>query len=193
LGLHPLLVEKHTLVELNKFENLIARTSYIGEIGLDFSAEGYSTKKSQVDSLSFVLSIINDKPRFISLHSRKAEDEVLDLINKYKIVNAVFHWYSGSISTLEKILETGHYLSINPAMLKTKKGQKIIERLPQNRVLTETDGPHVQVGAGSVKPVNVKNVLGYLARVWSVSETEAEQKVFNNFEQLIKPISKSIS
>ena len=47
LGLHPLLAAE-SKKEVPLFKRLIDQTSYIGEIGLDFSKEGYTTKDEQV-------------------------------------------------------------------------------------------------------------------------------------------------
>ena len=47
LGLHPLLASENKN-ELPLFNCLLDQTSYIGEIGLDFSKEGITTKNDQV-------------------------------------------------------------------------------------------------------------------------------------------------
>jgi len=193
LGLHPLLVENHTQKELETFRRLTVKTSYIGEIGLDFSPEGMKTSQEQIDSFRFALSSINDRPRFVSLHSRKAEERVLELLEAYKVSNAVFHWFSGSISVLDQIIKAGHYLSINPAMIGSNKGRKIIELIPMNRVLTETDGPHLNIRARPVKPIDIGLVLDYLAMVWNISKDNAERQVYGNFKQIIDPIRRSFT
>ncbi len=190
LGLHPLLIEKHTQSEKTKFERLLNQTSYIGEIGLDNSPEGRTTINEQIDSFRFVLGKINDRPRFISLHARGAEEKVLELLRQYRISNAVFHWFTGQLKILEQIFEAGHYLSINPTMVNSKKGQLIIERLPRDRVLTETDGPHTKVEGRLSKPSDAIKVLYYLSKLWGVSNEEVEKQVLNNFEKILAPIRK---
>src|SRR5687768_3602515 len=54
LGFHPLEAEHHR-AESEEFNKLIDKTSYIGEIGLDFSRVGFGTKELQQDSFRFVL------------------------------------------------------------------------------------------------------------------------------------------
>src|SRR5690606_14651517 len=104
LGLHPLFAERHTEEELQSFNRLLQKTSYVGEIGLDNSREGKATFKQQLSSFRFVLASIQDQPRFITLHSRGAESEVLNTLQEFKIMNAVFHWYSGPISLINEII-----------------------------------------------------------------------------------------
>jgi TatD DNase family protein len=188
LGLHPLYADTHSLLELNKFKALVKKTSYIGEVGLDFSREGISTKVKQVNSFRYVLSHISDRPRYITIHSRKSEETVLEMMNEFSISGAVFHWYSGSVSFLDKIVEAGHFFSVNPAMLLSKKGCKIIENIPPERLLTESDGPFVKVGGKVIKPYNISSVLEHLMSVWGLNYDEVEDQIYNNFKSVIKPI-----
>ncbi len=55
LGLHPLAADAHP-GERTLFSALIGQTSYVGEVGLDFSPEGKRTREVQVASLRFVAS-----------------------------------------------------------------------------------------------------------------------------------------
>ena len=62
LGLHPLLAAE-SKSEVTLFKRLVDQTSYIGEIGLDFSKEGLATKDEQVAVLRELLSAIRDKKK----------------------------------------------------------------------------------------------------------------------------------
>lgn len=187
LGLHPLMAEHHER-ERKKFKQIFSKTSYIGEIGLDFSKVGRDTKDIQIESLRFVFNQIQDRPRFVSLHSRGAESKVLELLEEFSIQGAVFHWYSGSLSVLDQAVQSGHYFSINPAMIRSKKGRNIIDRIPLDRILTESDGPHVQLRNQSIRPIDIKGVLEVLGDIWRVSFQEADGQVWSNFMKLLAPI-----
>ncbi len=141
LGLHPLLAAENKN-EVNAFKRYLEKTSYIGEIGLDFSKEGYSTKDSQIDVLRELLIAIRGKSKIVSVHSRRAEKELLALLCEYEIPNVIFHWYSGPASLIPAILERGYYFSVNEAMCYSQKGRQIIAAIPQDRLLTETDAPY---------------------------------------------------
>lgn len=172
LGFHPLLA--HELQEeLPSFERLIDETSYVGEIGLDFSREGVVTQKIQIKSLERILAIVSGKNKIISVHSRNAELQLLSLLKKYHIKNVIFHWYSGDLSLVPYILDAGYYFSINEAMVSTLKGRKIIGSLPSDRILTETDSPFNRKD-------NLNNVYSYLSKIGC-----NEQIIYNNFKGLI--------
>ena len=55
LGMHPLHAEQHDK-EFSLFLKNLSKTSYIGEVGLDFSREGYTTKEIQVNSFERILN-----------------------------------------------------------------------------------------------------------------------------------------
>lgn len=141
LGLHPLLAAENKN-EVNGFKRFLGNTSYIGEIGLDFSKEGYATKDGQIDVLRELLIAIRNKRKIVSVHSRRAEKELLALLCEYEIPNVIFHWYSGPVSLIPAILEQGYYFSVNEAMCYSQKGRQIIDAIPRYRLLTETDAPY---------------------------------------------------
>lgn len=172
LGLHPLLAAENKR-EIPRFKRLVDQTSYIGEIGLDFSREGVETKEEQVKVLRELLAVIKGKKKIVSVHSRKAERELFGLLCEYEIENVVFHWYSGSTELIPEIISKGYYFSINEAMTVSKNGRSIIEKIPRNKILTETDAPYNE-------KADVKKALSNL----SISETE----VHNNFCELIARI-----
>ena len=192
LGLHPLMAEYHKR-EHKKFKQMLRETSYIGEIGLDFSKAGRDTKDIQIESLRFVFNQIQDRPRFVSLHSRGAESKVLELLEEFNIQGAVFHWYSGSLTVLDQAVQSGHYFSINPAMIRSKKGRNIIDRIPLDRILTESDGPHIQLRNQPVRPSNIKVILEALRDIWGISFQATDERVWSNFMKLLGPIREQAS
>lgn len=188
LGLHPLMAEHH-LSERKRFLELVDRTSYIGEVGLDFSNSGKETKHLQIESFRFVLSAIGIRPKFISIHSRRAESAILEILDEMQYRSPlVFHWYSGPLNVLEKAVERGHYFSVNPAMTQSSTGQKIINRIPPERLLTETDGPFVKLRGRIIEPPDVRDVEKYLSNLWGIPEPSVRAAVRANFMKIIQPI-----
>lgn len=172
LGLHPLLAAENR-DELPIFRQLIDHTSYIGEIGLDFSREGFATKDEQISVLRDLLLTLKGKNKIVSVHSRRAEHELLDLLCEYEIKNVIFHWYSGPTKLIPEILAHGYYFSINEAMCRSKNGQAIIEKIPHDRILTETDAPYNE-------RCDIKSVLSNISL--------SEDVVLSNFRRLINGI-----
>lgn len=172
LGFHPLYASENKN-ELQLFSQYLDKTSYIGEIGLDFSNEGLNTKDDQIFVFEKVLQLLNGKNKIVSVHSRRAEKILLEMLVTYDIKNVIFHWYSGPLSLIPKIVEHGYYFSINEKMTNTNSGAKIIERIPHNLILTETDAPFNKICSISNTLTNVG--IG-------------ESVIYDNFSRLISAI-----
>ena len=172
LGLHPLLASENKN-ELPLFNCLLDQTSYIGEIGLDFSKEGLSTMEDQIYVLRKLLEKLEGRRKIISVHSRKAEKELFDLLCEYNINNVIFHWYSGPIDLIPSIISKGYYFSINEAMTISKNGRTIIKEIPRSRILTESDAPFNN-------KVDIKEA--------QINMQITENEVKNNFMELLSKI-----
>ncbi len=160
LGFHPQLVEENQS-ELLKFASLLPSTSYVGEIGLDFNKYFVSSKAIQLASFDYICSCLSGKKRIISIHSRMAEREVIEILEKYNISTPIFHWYTGSLSLIPQIIELGGYFSINEAMTLSEKGRKIISKIPLDRLLTESDAPYNRKNniVSALKNLNIDNSI----------------------------------
>jgi TatD DNase family protein len=188
LGMHPLHAESH-VKELPAFIKNLSLTCYIGEIGLDFSREGISSKDIQLNTFKQILTQLSGKQKILSLHSRKAEKEVLSLLIQHRISAAIFHWYSGPLTLIEPIIKAGFYFSVNTAMIKSKAGQEIISRIPISNILTESDGPFIEIHGSPAKPKDVALVYEYLANTKKLTNTLVAQEIKNNFMKLITTLS----
>ncbi|MFY0689690.1 MAG: TatD family hydrolase [Cyclobacteriaceae bacterium] len=187
LGMHPLMAENHR-EEFPLFYECFNRTSYIGEVGLDFSREGIETKNQQVNSFKKILEAVGNKPKILSIHSRRAEKEVLQLLKDYQIRNAIFHWYSGGLKLIDQIVDSGYFLSVNPAMIRSESGKKIIQRIPKEFILTESDGPFIDINNQPVKPRDIETVLTHLSTMFNCGVSEVNDLITKNFEKLISQI-----
>ena len=193
LGFHPLASlemnradMKH---ELTLFKKSIHLTSFVGEIGLDFSHEGKSMQVVQLANFRVIAEALSNCKKYISLHSRFAESAVLDILGESQVANAVFHWYSGSVQMLDEVVSHGHYFSVNPGMLRSEKGKKIIDRIPPERLLTETDGPYVKVNRFSLLPWDVTIVENYLSAIWAMSPESVRKLIWSNYKKLLSQLS----
>lgn len=187
LGMHPLKAEFHEN-EFNDFVRYLEHTSYIGEIGLDYSREGVTTKEIQLKSFHKILESLRGKKKILNLHSRKAENDVLNSLIEYEIKNAIFHWYTGPVKLVDQIAKNGFYFSVNPSMLRSQNGISIIQAIPKQRLLTESDGPFAMIGPNPVKPKDVQLVITYLTKAWKMQVNEVSKQINDNFSQLINTI-----
>ena len=184
LGFHPLAVAKQDC-ELDQFLRLMPEVTHVGEIGLDFLREGLGSKNQQLAAFRAIIKAVSGIRKFVSLYSRGAEETVLAILDEFQVKMAVFHWYSGPLTVLDRAIEAGFYFSVNPAMIRSEKGQRILTRIPRDRVLTETDGPYVRVVSRPAEPRDVAEVIKFLATVWGDSVEDASARVLDNYRQIV--------
>lgn len=184
LGAHPL---KASLVqrELVRFQRLLLETSWIGEIGLDYSRHAGDTAAAQRLVFEAVLAMPHVRHKVVTVHSRGAEKDTITMLRAAG-VTAILHWWTGPISLVTPALDNGLWFSVNAAMCQTKKGQAVIERLPRDRVLTETDGPYTGPRNRPTRPEEIPAVVTMLASMWRVDAVEVRDQVWKNMADLYR-------
>lgn len=181
VGFHPILVNEYDFNE-NLFKKSLLSTHFIGEVGLDFSvARSEKSRNKQLVVFNKICKLTTSQ--VMSIHSRQAESEVLDILKRHNIENAIFHWYTGSESLIPQILEAGYYFSINPHMLKSAKGRINLKKIPLDRILIETDGPFTKFGTHLTTPIDLPDIYTAFNEFYGVKNIE--NIVYNNFEAII--------
>lgn len=187
LGLHPELVAER-YHEVEQFIQMLTKTRYIGEIGLDNHNKPPADYQMQIKAFEkMVLACADAGGKIITIHSRRATQDVIDILGTNFPGKIILHWYSGPISQLQKAINSGYYFSINDPMLHSKSGKEIIKRIPNERLLIETDGPYTKRGEEIFTPLMAINIHKELARM-KVSKEDPngiDEKISSNFERLL--------
>lgn len=188
LGLHPLRVAGLSGREVERFFSSLGQTDYVGEVGIDLSRDGKVSASRQIQVFERVLSNPSVKTKVLSVHSRGAAAETVERLEQAG-ATAILHWYTGSQTVAERALSAGQYFSVNPAMLRSKRGRKLVASLPRSRVLTETDSPYCRIGSRPCQPTDIPAVIRGLAALWSTGEDETAGRIIENMATLHSRVS----
>jgi TatD DNase family protein len=143
VGLHPELAYERK-GEVEKLIPLLKTTRYVGEVGLDNLNKSPGNYETQKSVFSKILSACAEhQGKILTIHSRRADRDVISMIGNKFPGKVILHWFSGSLKELDLALSYGFYFSVNYSMTKSVNGQKIINALPLDRILIETDGPFI--------------------------------------------------
>ena len=189
LGLHPQLVAERAH-EIGLWEELLPRTRYVGEVGLDAGPRFYKSLETQKEIFARVLSLcasMGDK--VLTTHSVRATKDVLDMIEKYMPPSRgriVLHWFTGTAKEAKRAVDLGCFFSVNAGMLVNEKRAAITKMLPLNRILTETDGPFTQTDGRSTVPSDVWITVDGLARLHGILPSEMNATVLRNLRKLLR-------
>ena len=184
LGFHPELVYKYKS-QIDKFRSNIRYTRYIGEIGADFTTEDNREREVQLEVLSEIVSSCNQyNDKILSVHTRKAEKQVLAILNNCKS-QVILHWYSGTIREMEEAIERGYYFSINHQMIRSNNGKRIIANIPLEKILIESDAPFTK---GLEKNYSIKfmdDIYRFISETRNIDEEELGIILKNNFRTIL--------
>ena len=158
----------------------------IGEIGLD----GYWVpsqlwpRQEELFHELVKLAVEADKP--ISVHSRKREGRVLQILIELGARRVDWHCFSSKVKLgLQIAAVEGHYLSIPANARKAENFTKLLLELPRDRVLLETDCPYLAPVRGQTnEPANVTVTMRLAAELWQCSEEQVVAQLEENFERL---------
>ncbi|MFE6548287.1 TatD family hydrolase [Streptomyces sp. NPDC057746] len=182
VGCHPGLVGVQRAFDAARFAELIARTPYVSEVGLDGKSRvPLDTQRATLDA---VLAALQYNPRLTSIHSFAAIDVTLECLTDRPIHGAVLHWWLGNEAQTERAVELGCYFSVNASMLRKPE---LLASLPFDRVLPETDHPFGDRSSGQGRrPGKVDDVERALARIHQLAPEGVRKETWRNFAQLVR-------
>lgn len=179
-GCHPGLARNHSTFDTAAFEQLVNRTAYVSEIGLDGSAKVGIDR--QLATFSSILEILQRHPRITSIHSHSAHDEVLAALTERPVQGAILHWWLGTPAQTKIAVELGCYFSLNASSIK-RLGS--IGDIPRERILTETDHPFGdRTSAQPRMPGNTASAEQGLAAHYKTTPAEFRAVVWRNLGRL---------
>jgi len=187
LGIYPIDALKLTLEELDKKINFIRENSSkiiaIGEVGLDLKWTKELDKEKQRFQKFIELALEIDKP--IIVHSRQAEKEAVDMLLANKIKKVVMHCFNNS-KLIKKIVDAGWLFSIPTCVTFSKHFQELVDKVPIENLLCETDSPylHPEKGKRNNEPANVLASYEKIAEIKDLELSVVEKKIQENFEKL---------
>ena len=174
----------------------------IGEIGLDYHWNCIGNSKKpfcvgekahEIQKKWFIKQIdfARELNLPISMHSRDAEKDTLELFDNYDYINGVMHCFSYGLDSAMAYLDKGLYLGFGGTSTypSNKELREVIKMCPIDKILLETDAPYL-----SPNPVrreintssNIKYVIENIATLKDMSFEEVVIETNKNANRLFK-------
>lgn len=192
LGLHPWelgnLDSQVINVTLRLIEEKISQIVAIGEIGLDYDKRviKVAPKELQKEVLKCLLALASRYTKPVSIHSRYAWKDTLDMVKEAGIERAVFHWFTGVSSVLKDILERGYLISATPATEYHEEHRRAVKETPLDKLLLETDCPVIYGRENKYRsqPADIIRSLKAVAALKVTDESVIAQQTTSNAIEL---------
>lgn len=185
-GMHPMYIHVHHEGHLDVLRQQIEawRPVAVGEIGLDlFVPElDYATQER-----FFVaqLRLAKDYDLPVLLHCRRANDQVLKQLRKYRPRGGIAHAFSGSRQQAEAFIALGFKLGFGGAMTwsRASRLQALARELPLEAIVLETDSPDIPpawVGKGRNEPGELPRIAAILAELRGIEIDQVARQTTRN-------------
>jgi len=188
-GVHPRRAADYA-GRLQEIGRCIESSPAIGEIGLDFHwVKDTNTYPAQRKVLEYFIAAAREQNKFVNLHTKAGEKEILDLLEKFDVRRAIIHWYSGPMDILRAMIDFGCYFTIGVEVHYSDYIKEIAKAVPDHLLLTETDNPGAlrwlrkndEVGM----PTAIKKVVEAVANLRLSTAERIETLVHSNFVRLV--------
>ncbi|MDX1503907.1 MAG: TatD family hydrolase [Thermoanaerobaculia bacterium] len=188
-GLFPTRLE---LDEAARLEELIraaaGRWTAIGEVGLDHwkvREEGEREVQREIFRRFVDLALELDLP--LNVHSRSAGAATLEVLLERGARRVQMHAFDGRAARALPGVEAGYYFSVPPSVLRSPQKQKLVRRLPLDRLLVETDSPVLGPVPGERnEPAHAVRSLEAIADLKGLSRAEVEETVAESTRRLYR-------
>lgn len=190
VGVHPHEAAEHASTTAAQLTALVEhpRVIGIGETGLDFY---YDHSPRDVQEHVFQVHIAASKITGLPLivHARDADAEMAGILRRERPGAGVLHCFSSGRSLAETALDLGFYISISGIVTfrKADELRAIVQDVPVDRLLVETDAPYLAPVPHRGKrnePAFVAVTAAYIARLKGMTPGEFATATTENFFRL---------
>lgn len=122
--------------------------------------------------------------KILSVHSRCAETDCIGILDGYT-GKIILHWYSGNLRTLRDAIDLGCYFSINQQMLLSKNGRDVVDALPIDKILVESDAPFSKGLEHEYSYLFAEKVYDYLSDKRDIPRNEIPEMIKENFRAVL--------
>ncbi|MGE3536110.1 MAG: TatD family hydrolase [Candidatus Tectimicrobiota bacterium] len=150
LGLHPERLDstwEELAAVLAQAEEHRADIVALGEIGLPHYAllDQRMSQEQAREREAMLHALVQAAVRLalpVVLHAPHAASALaLDIVQRYQPPGALFHWHKGTPETTAALCEAGYFLSVTPEVCYRERDRQLVQSVPVDHLLLESDGP----------------------------------------------------
>ena len=195
VGVHPYDAKNYDRAFLEEYithDKCVA----VGECGLDYyrlpESEDEIAKEKALQKEVFIdqIDLANSYNKPLIVHIREASLDSKNILIEHAKVDGVLHCFNANGGLLE-LANRGFYFGIG-GVITFKNARKLVEiypKLPQDKLLIETDGPYLTPHPYRGKrnePAYCKLVLEKMSELSKIDSKKLEDIVYNNTLRLFK-------
>lgn len=158
----------------------------IGEVGIDLKES--DDAENQVENFKKVIALSKKLKKPMIIHTRKAEELVLDLLEESGISKGLvhLHCFCGKKNLIKRGVKLGYTFSVPCSITRAQNFQMLVELVPITQLLTETDGPYMPPDktANRSLPQDVRITIDHIAKIKKMTHQEVRDSIYMNYQRL---------
>jgi TatD DNase family protein len=187
VGLFPTILDRTAAAAVMALaRNNAGRLVAIGEVGLDHwvvKTEPEWLLQEEILAQFVALSRELDLP--LNVHSRSAGRHAIAFLKRCEARRVLLHAFDGKAASAAEGVDAGYYFSIPPSVVRSPQKQKLVQRLPLECLLLETDSPVLGADPASRnEPANILVACRAVAEVKGVSPETVARVTTENAHRL---------
>ncbi len=172
--------EEIDFIRKNK-NNIVA----ISEVGLDF-VNGESNE--QIEDFDKMIKLAEELKKPIVVHSRKAEQKCIEMLESSKNKKIVMHCFSGKKSLVKRISDNGWFLAVPTIVVRSQQFQDIAGNVPITQLFCETDSPYLSPYKEKAnEPAFVIESYKKIAEIKNMDVAEVTNSIYMNWQRIFEP------
>jgi len=145
----------------------------VGEVGLDYHwVKDPQGRKNQEPLFHMFIDLATELELPLVIHSRKAEAEATDILEKNFSGDVLMHCFDGSPTVAKRVADNGWYITLPANFGKYRNRKDAAKILPLNQILLETDGPYLSPTPDRNEPANILYGVESLSNVLNLSQDD---------------------
>ncbi len=163
----------------------------MGEVGLPYYTRSETESRGEAfdsspyyDLLERFIQLAKALNKPVVLHAVYEDaDPACDLLEKYGVKKAHFHWFKGPPAAIRRMIGNGYFISVTPDIVYEPEIQELARLYPLEQIMVETDGPWPFEGpfAGeTTHPRMIHQSIGKIAEIKKKKIEDVYRQVYRN-------------
>lgn len=188
----------------------------VGECGLDYDRLEFCDKSRQQIGFEYHFLLAEQLKLPMLFHNRNTEGDFVKMIqrNRDRFDKGVVHSYTGNEEELKQLLDLDLYIGINGCSLKTEENLQVVQKIPLDRLVLETDCPYCEIRKthagyrwvqsqwktvsykkyepgscvkGRTEPCHIRQIAEIVSQIHKVSVEQVAKHAFHNTMKVFFP------
>jgi TatD DNase family protein len=163
----------------------------LGEVGLDYKMSdenpwGDEKKNEMKQAFEKFIALAEKKNIPLIVHCRKAEQDVVDMLESSRAKKVVMHCFMGKKTLVKRIIDNHWHTSIPCIITRAQQFQDMVKQQDLSRILTETDAPLLSPypNIRRNEPSFVVETIKKIAEIKRMDPEEVANNVWKNYQDL---------